>query len=51
MLLKNIAIAIIAIILAIAIFQVMWWITAFIIRIVIFLIVAYIVYLFLKKSL
>lgn len=45
--LRNIVIAIIALILAYFIIKVLWYIGAFII----FLVVAYIVYLFLKKAL
>lgn len=49
--LRDIIIALIALILAVFVFQLLWTITAILIKIIIFLIVAYIVYLFLKKLL
>ena len=49
--LRDIVIALIALILAVIIFQLLWTITFVFLKIMIFLIVAYIVYLFLKKIL
>ncbi len=48
---KDAVIALIALILAVFVFQLLWTITFVLIKIMIFLIVAYIVYLFLKKIL
>jgi putative flippase GtrA len=49
--LRDIIIAIIALILAYIVFGIIWTLTFFIIRIAVILVIAYIVYLFLKKIL
>lgn len=49
--LKNIIIAFVALIIAVFLFRTLWAITFFAIEIVVILIVAYVVYLFLKKAL
>jgi putative flippase GtrA len=49
--LRDIIIAIIALILAYIVFGIIWTLTFFIIRIAVILVIAYIVYLFLKKVL
>ena len=49
--LKNIIIALFALIIAVFLFRALWSITFFVIEIVVILIIAYVVYLFLKKAL
>ena len=49
--LKNVIIAIAALLIAVFVFRVLWAVTFFAIQIAVILIVAYVVYLFLKKLL
>lgn len=46
---KDFVIALIALVLAVFVFKLLWMITTLIIKTILFLIVAFIVYLFLKK--